>query len=434
MTAAIIEPVPQVRASEALFQALGSLVLTFMTGLGIVLMFVLSAMALFHFGLNYEAPGGSFIEKIHPGSWLIFLALLLAMLGHGNPVRFLDQVVPRHPGLALFLVTWVLLLVQVIVVQKAPFTPLIDTFLMPIALVVLIDRLSETAKRNLARIVHLIFFANALLGLYEFIAGYRLTPYFAGTVEILDDWRSTSLFGHPLANAILSGSYIVAICVGGARDLPGFLRPATIVLQLSAMVAFGGRSSLVLALVFVGLSGIFRAGAVLRGRKVNLAGAACVMLLAPLALLAFANIAGSGFFDQLLLRFVDDNGSAKARLVLLHLFEIIPVRDIILGPDPSYLASLLRQEGSEYGLESFWLATILSYGLVISLIFFAGLFAFCRDLVVASKPGSVWVLVFFFIIASTSVSLSAKTCVFGLIVTILLILLRPAHKASTLSA
>ena len=419
-------------ARDGLFEATGQKLLAMLTGLGIILMFTLSAMALYHFGLNYEATGGSFLEKVHPGSWILFITFFLAMLSAGNPLRYLDQIVARQPGITVFFLTWLVLLAQIVLVQKVPFTPIIDTFLMPMVLTVLIRALTENARRNMAVLIHLIFCANGLLGLYEYLSGNRLTPYFAGTVEITDDWRSTALFGHPLGNALLTGSYIVAICVGGARELPGLVRPLVIGLQLGAMVAFGGRTALVMTLLFVAIASIAQIAAILRGRRINLIAAALVMMLAPLALYGLTNLAGSGFFDQILLRFVDDNGSSKARLVMLHLFELIPVKDIILGPDPAFLNSLLRQEGAEYGLESFWLACILSYGLIASLIFFAGLFAFCRDLVIACKPGAIWVLVFFFLIASTSVSLSAKTCVFGLEVAILLLLLRPAHKASTL--
>ena len=323
-------------------------------------------------------------------------------------------------------------MVQIIAVQKMPFTPVIDTFLMPMVLLVMARGLEESAKARLARLLHLVFSANALLALYEYLTGNRLTPYVAGTLLILDDWRSTALFGHPLGNAILTGSYLVALCAGAARDIAPALRPIQLGLQLAAMVAFGGRTSLVLVLAFVAIAAMARVLGILRGRTVSLPGVALALMGAPVFFYALFVVASSGFFDQLLLRFVDDNGSAKARLVMLHLFELIPVRDIILGPDPAYLSSLLRQEGTEYGLESFWLATILSYGLIASLIFFAGLLAFCADLVRASRPQAAWVLIFFFLIASTSVSLSAKTVVFGMLASVVLLMLRPAHKASTL--
>lgn len=419
--------------SGAGLEALGSSVLAAMTGLAIVLMLLMSAMVLFHFGLNYEASGGSFLEKVHPGSWLVFATLLLLMIGHGNPLRFLDFVIARQPGMLVFFMTWLLLLAQIVLVQKVPFTPVIDTYLMPMALLVLIQSLTYAARTRIACVMHVIFAANALLGLFEYLTGYRLTPYVAGVLVIEGDWRSTALFGHPLANAILSGSYILAICFGGGRELPPLLRPVMIALQMAGMIAFGGRTSLVIMLAFVGVIALRQVIGFLAGRRISLLAAALIAIVVPLGLAGLALLAQSGFFDRLLERFADDNGSANTRIIMVQMLGQIPLLDLLLGPDPAWISSLQRLNGIELGLESFWLATILQYGLIVSLIFFAGLFAFCRDLVAASRRGSVFVLVFFFIIATTSVSISAKTTVFGMIVAIMLILLRPDHKASTRS-
>ena len=415
----------------ASLEAMGGSLIGAMTGLSIVLMLTVSSMALFAFGLNYEATGGSFLEKVHPGSWLVFVTLGLLMMGHGNPLRFLDGVIARQPGMLVFFLTWVLLLLQITLVQKVPFTPIIDTFLMPMALFILIKSLSRPACTRIAWAMHVIFAANAVLGLVEYLTGYRLTPYVAGTLVIEGDWRSTSLFGHPLANAIMTGSYVVAMCCGGARELPVFLRPAMIALQLAAMTAFGGRTSLVIALIFAGLFLARQIAFVLGGRRMSLLAAALIALLAPLAFGGLAVLADSGFFDKLLLRFANDDGSAQTRLIMVELMGQIPLRDLLLGPDPAYMTSLQLLNGIELGLESFWLSMILQYGLIVSLIFFAGLFAFCFDMVVATRRSSFFVLLFFFIVATTSVSISAKTTVFGMILAILLIFLRPDHKAST---
>lgn len=412
----------QVRATfrHAVREALDLLV-----ALAIASMCLISAMVLSNWGLAYEATNGTVLEKLHPGSWMVFLAFGLAMLGSGNPARFLDGIVKRQPGLLVFLLTFALAFWQLVFVQNAGFTPLIDTFLMPVALTVLLGRMEERWKRRIAVFMHIFFAANALLGLYEFLTGFRLTPFVAGTVLIEGDWRSTALLGHPLANAVVTGCYVVAICGGGARELPGLSRVLAVGLQMAGMIAFGGRSSLVIMLLFVVVSAgrqlaLFGAGA----RKISLPQAALVAVALPLLCGAVAAIAQGGFFDLLAGRFVDDNGSAQARIIMLRLFEVISLPDLMFGPDQSHIHSLQQLEGIEYGLESFWLATILGYGLIVSLIFFSGLFAFLYELAKGSTAGGTHVLLFFFIIASTSVSLSAKTHVFGLVVAIILVLLR----------
>ena len=402
--------------------------------LAVAVMFLVSAMVLYALGISYESSGGTVLEKVHPGSWIVFATFALSMVFSGNPARFLDRVAARQPGMLAFFVTWLVLLAQCILVQKSPFTPLIDTFLMPMALLVLLRALGESDKRRIALLIHAVFAANALLGLYEFLFSYRLTPYVAGTLLVTDDWRSTALFGHPLANAILTGSYVVALCAGGGRELPGVLRVATIAMQMLAMIAFGGRSSLVIMLPFVAVAALGGTRRFLEGgARITLPQAALAALALPALIGALLFAAQGGFFDQLLLRFEEDNGSAKARLIMLHLFEVVPLQDLVLGPDQAWIGSLQRLDGIETGLESFWLAMILTYGGIVAVIFFGGLFAFCRDLVAATRPGSFQVLLFFFAVASTSVSLSAKTHVFGMIVAIMLTLLRPARNAETVA-
>ena len=60
-------------------------------------------------------------------------------------------------------------------------------------------------------------YSNAALGVFEFLSGYRFTTYTAGEFIITQDWRSTALLGHPLANALTTGGYIIALALGGGR-------------------------------------------------------------------------------------------------------------------------------------------------------------------------------------------------------------------------
>lgn len=420
---------PPLRRARTDFEALGRAALSWLSCAAIAVMLGVSAMVLGNWGWSYESPGGSVLEKLHPASWIIFGSFLLATAGSGNPVRFLAAIVTRQPGIFVFFVSLVVALAQLTLVLKASFTPIIDTFFMPMLLAVLIARMGERAKRHTAILIHLMFAANGALGLYEFLTGFRLTPYVAGTLLIEGDWRSTALFGHPLANASLTASYIIAMCAGGGRELPAFARLASIGLLIAAMVTFGGRSSLVILLVFVAVAALRNAAGWLVGTKISLPGAAAAAILVPLLLAGLWLVWQGGFFDRLAERFADDNGSANARILLLRLFERVSWPDLLFGPDQARLAALQQQEGIFYGLESFWLATILAFGLIVALILFTGLFCFCGELVRATRPGAWQVPVFFFIIASTAVSLSAKTHIFGIMVAIMLVLLRkPASQ------
>ena len=102
MTHSLQLPHRRPQAQGAFFADAGGKLIALMTGAGILVMFLVSPMVLYNLGLNYEAPGGNFVEKVHPGSWLLFIAFILAMLFSGNPARCLDAVIARQPGMLVF--------------------------------------------------------------------------------------------------------------------------------------------------------------------------------------------------------------------------------------------------------------------------------------------------------------------------------------------
>lgn len=411
------------RKSEAALQASGRAMVTALLFLSIALIFLVSPMALFDLGFNYGDTGGSFVEKIHPGTWVAILALICMAIGRGNPLTMFDSIAAQK-GMAIFFATWVLLFIYSAFVQKAPVTPLVDTFLLPIILFLLVNDTGEKQKRALALVIHLLMTANALLGIFEYLTGFRLTPQTEGMGAIEIDWRSTALFGHPLADASMAGAYVLALSVGGGRDIAATLRPLAIALQLVAMITFGGRASLVTTLIL--LSGVAAANLtrILRGKRLDLLFVAAMCFALPFLGAACVAAAQGGFFDQMLDRFVNDRGSASTRIIMFKLFDIFPLRDIILGPDLGRLASVQYLEGINYGIESFWIGFIMTNGLAISLIFFAGLVAFSWNLVGATRAATGLLLFFFFAVASTSVSLSAKNCLFGMFVVLILTMMR----------
>lgn len=395
-------------------------------------LFSISPDLLAHWGVPYGTIGGSAPAKVHPGTWLMTIAVTLAALRFSSPITFAVRAAALFPGLLVFFLTWAFLMWYAIRVQGQPFTPMIDSFLLPFVTLLALSTQNDDTKRGVALALHALLFVNALLGLAEYLLGFRTTPLVAGDIELETEWRSTALIGHPLSNAVIMGSYMIIMSVGGGRDLPKFLRPVVTLAALASMVAFGGRTSLVLALL--AMAGVFfvRFVGVLRGDTVDVRMTAAAIALAPLFGVALAALYASGFFDQMLERFVNDNGSARARLVMLGFFRHLSWEEIMFGPVGDKMGGLQRLEGVEYGLESFFVAYVLAYGLIVASVFFVGVAFFCREIVRASTLPAILPLGFFFVVAATSVSLSAKTTTLGMLVALLLTMLRPrAQKGRT---
>ena len=397
-----------------------------LTGLGLAVLFLISPMVLFQAGFNYEEAGGSPLEKFHPGNLIILVALLSRAIGRG-PWNYALASMGENPGLTIYLVTTCFMIWFTITVQKEPFTPLVDTFLPVVALFLLLKDMPSKVIGRYARLLHLIFAANALLALYEYLSGNRLTPYVAGTVAIgEDDWRSTAFFGHPLANAMMTGTYILVLASRGGGGLGTYPRTLMLMLQLASLVAFGARASLVTALLMLALLALSNLTRILTGgMKVPLTFLALCAMALPLMILGLAALEDIGFFDRLINRFIEDKGSAGTRIAMFELFKYLPLHDFLFAPDPNLIASLKGVEGIESGIESFWVAFALTYGLLPSLLFFVGLLAFSINICLRIRPYAFYVFIFFFLVASTSVSLSAKSPIFGMFVAILFVMLRP---------
>ena len=393
-----------------------------LTGLMLVLLFTISAMLLFQLGIHYESPGGSVLHKIHPATFLAVFTLGFFILRHSHPVVYANDLMKQHKGTLIFLLGWCLLLAYLIFVQKQPFTPLIDTFLMPVFVFLILLQLGEDSRHHLALLLHGLMFLNAAIGYYEFLSGDRLIPLMAGDLLLKDEWRSSALFGHPLMNASLTGSYLLILAFGGGKDLPVLSRPLIMVMTLGALVVFGGRASLVLSLLIIVLLGLAKVMALASGSRFGLGGAILVVAAVPVLALVGLVLLEAGFFDQLIGRFVNDKGSTVARFAMFDLFHVLNMRDILFGPDPGVIATEMKLQGL-VGIESFWIAFVLSYGLIISCVFFAGLFFFLADVASEVRASGVLIIIYYMLVASTSVSLSAKITNFGMFLALLLVMM-----------
>lgn len=397
-------------------------------GLGLALVAVLyltiSPLALGVLGFNYDETGGAFYEKIHPATFLAVGVLLFAAMFWHNAITSVLEALEAYPGTFVFLATIGVAIAHSIVNLGLPFTFFFDTFVGPVLIFFLFKDMRAQRAMRFVWLVHTLIVVNALVGIFEYATGARLTPLVASGLVIDEDWRSTALLGHPLSNASLTGAYILMLALGAGRNLPSIFVVGGFVISTAGMVVFGGRASSVLLLVMLAAIGAVQAIRIFRGARFNTRTLLIALFAVPVVGLALVGLAEAGVFDQFLERFVDDQGSADTRVEMFELFKHLSWYELFFLPNPDQLTTLKRIYGIEFGIESLWISFILTYGIVPAVILFAGLFAFCRDLVRAIEPGGLWVLAFFFIVASTSVSLSAKTPLFAVLTLMLLVLMR----------
>jgi hypothetical protein len=378
-----------------------------------IVAFVISSMTLYGLGVMYDTPGGSALAKLHPATYLAVLALILEATSRPRPFAYLAALPLRFPGAALFVVNLTLIILYAALFAGEPVTPLVDSFLVAVILLTLYEDFSETERRTLRRALHVVMLANACLGILEFAFHFRLTPFVAGGRPILGDYRSTALLGHPLLNAGSTALYAAMLMLGADRTLKAPLRLALLAIQLVALIAFGGRTSLALAAIVVVFTGLHALAELVGGRRFDLRAALAAAVIAPLAAAAMAAAWFGGALAPLIERFTADRGSAQARIVIFDFFNAFSLEDILIGPDQQRLATLQNTLGVEYGIENGWLGLVFQYGALMSAFFIVGLAALIGELWRRAKSGA-WVIVLIFLLqASSSASLSVKSFEFN---------------------
>ncbi|BCW89866.1 hypothetical protein sos41_30340 [Alphaproteobacteria bacterium SO-S41] len=394
----------------------------------VAVMYLVSSLMLTMLGMAYETSGGAQWQKIAPATYFAFLALLAMFAERRNAMALLDEIIQRHKGTLVFLITWAMLFAYIVVFQGSPLTATFDSFLLPIALSIIVVRLSPAHKRSMALFIHVFMAANALLGIAEFGTGWRLTPIVAQGMELNSDYRSSALLGHPLNNALHAASYALMLLLGGGRDLTSGWRAAALLLQIFAMAVFGGRFATLLFGLFAGVIAFRHAILLLNGRKFSVNAAAAAAFLVPVLVIGIILLVADGFLDKFIMRFISDEGSAASRVRMFDLIGRIPFHELLVGADPEVVATLQRTEGIAFGIESFWIAFIAYYGILISLPFFIGLLTFFYDLWRATQVRAFWPILFFLTVCSTSASLSGKSTTLAQFVVMLLILMRRAPR------
>lgn len=388
-------------------------VIGFLAPVFTILVIAVSPFALTALGWNYDGVGGSGPSRFHPATYLGVILFLLVLLRPGNPFSAFLTAMRHDPLLACFLFVWAVLFFHAAQIQKLPAAALVDTFLLPALLLVIVRALTGPVKQRLAYLIHGIFALNALIGIGEFATGLRLTPYIAGGLVITDDWRSTALLGHPLGNALMTGCYTALLIIGGGRELKGTLRIAMILLQFMAMVAFGGRASLVLLVLFGAYGGGRAVMLFLAGARLRLGHLTLIMLCLPIGIGAVGALIELGYFDKFIYRFIEDKGSANARIVMFQLFRGFTPMELLFGPPQDQLDYLVKQNALEFGIESLWVAFILYYGALPSGIFFLALGMFVISITAECRTRVLWVFGYFFLVNTTFLGLGGKTITFA---------------------
>jgi hypothetical protein len=390
--------------------------------LAVIATFTISPAIMTKWGVHYQTTGGNFYEKLHPATYFAFLAFGLLLIRTGDPIGEINRIFSEAKLVLVYLFSWLCLLVQMLVLER-PFTVIVDTFLLPVVLCLVIWRLSPSQRRPLVWGLHFTILLNVVLGYYEYFSGHRLIPLTLGDVVVLGEWRSSALLGHPLTASGIVGGYILALILRPALCPRVALRLPLIAFCLGSLMAFGGRTALVTVLFVIGCIAGLEIFRILRGGRTSLPVvivAICLLFIGAACIFAALDL---GIFDKMLLRFSSDKGSTLARYATFDLLSHFDWHELVLGPSPVRANALQTQYGLNYGIEDFWISCIVQFGLIHTTLLTIGLVGLFAE-ILQRASGAAWAIVLLvLVIAASSVSFSSKNiqlAQFVLMITLLL--------------
>ncbi len=418
--------------------AVGALLATFVAVVGL---FAVSPIALEAGGIPYIETGGGFFSKFHPATSIIFAAFVMRCLAARRPVHLAWRLLTDDTGVLLMLAAVVVAAIFAALVDKTPITPLVDTFILPVLVFVLLRDLDRSAATWLAALVALVLLANAGLAVVELLKGFHLIHaeapqdatddptkanlMFSWQANLAHDWRAEALLGHPLVNGVVVGGIVICLAAPGAAWVPLVPRVCLLMTQALSLFCFGARTALVVSfLLSAWLIAQQAVAAIGRGARLTPRRVAPAALAVGLLVIVSSILVYSGLLDRTLDRFSNDAGSATTRVTMFQLFAPISLTDLVLHPDKDLVATLQRVYGLEFGIESSWIGLVLTYGLIVAAMIAAGFLAFWRSILRVAGAGGFVVFLFNLIIVSVTASLSGKTTTLAMAVALVVLFLR----------
>ena len=395
----------------------------------VFLLFAVSSGLLWNLGINYSGVTGASASKIHPATYLAFATLGLLVVARRNPAAFFVTLVTKHPGTLAFLLVTAIVGGYIVLDGRKGIATIFDAYLLAIIVALIAAELEARDFNRVEKLLHILLAANAVLGLAEYALNVKVFPFRFDGVALDWDARSSGLLGHPLENAQMAGLYVMVLLSGGGTSMPKSLRPAAVLLQLAALVPFGGRTALLLTIAMAALWLIPRVLHLLRGARLPLPAFAAIAVLAPMLAVGVGLIAAGGFFTVITDRFADDGGSAKSRVEMFEIFNHLSAREIFIGASSDVIDSMRTSRGLEQGIENPVIRLLLYQGVVFTAFLIAGFTLFLFEIARRLRPGYAMAMIFFLVIINSYESIANKTVGLAQFVVLLLVMFPKPEQA-----
>jgi hypothetical protein len=277
----------------------------------------------------------------------------------------------------------------------------------PILIAILVQNQTHRIKISLTRILVLFFIIQCVLAIYEKIFGVNIFPYKVEIDNIYirrESWefRSTSLLGHPLNNALCT-SIILGFIL--ASKYTAYFKFFALFLGFIAMLCFNARGA-VLIWVLLGLYFLYQLYSVQNKKsitKIIIPTLSIILCIFIFYLISETSLGGRLFNKEKII-----DGSAQTRLDVWAAFKYMKGYDLWLGNPKNYLP--ITNKLGAAGVENSLVVIILNYGI----IFGTGILIYTSMITTKylnnyNKNQIIYILTSFILIGSLNNSLAGIT-------------------------
>ncbi|WP_206616813.1 MULTISPECIES: VpsF family polysaccharide biosynthesis protein [unclassified Mesorhizobium] len=341
--------------------------------------------------VDYTADGGSFYEKLHFGTYAIFLLLPFVLFSR----QFLLQgdEIGIFKALMLYSALMFALVPYLFITGRAGSSGfIIDTYLVAGAAGLLMLALNAEVRRALGDVVLGMVILSAVLGTIEAVTQHRFMPY--GLNEL--QFRPIGLSAHPLALGALCATAIGFVPLTRWRI---WVRVASILVLLVGCAASGARAALMLAagetlilLMFVPWPRL-----TLKHQRQAKSVVLLVALVGGAALVAI--LFSGGLLNRFGNTIFDEN--FMARVTIYQIFGLVSWKDILFGMNVDDLLAIVNEKLHLPYIESAPVVIIMLFGLPIAVLFIVLVFWFIFRLLRAA-PLPAWIGTMTFLLAALS--------------------------------
>lgn len=397
-----------------------------MMAIYIILMFFVSATVLDTIGYDYSSIDGSPIMKIHVSTYFLVTLFSLFIISYPQKSDLLRYYLATKLGTIYFFVACTFALINIVVDGRNGFGMYFDTDLNLFLCCMLLPFVSPAGMLRLERFLHWFFTLNAIYAIFDLATGIKFFPLIAYAPDgmMTVESRAAGFLSHPLHAATITSVYIVSLLAGAGRELRPNLRIPMILLQMGALLAFGGRTAFVLMLLILSLTALWRSFRFLAGTRISHRGVVIAVASMPVGIAALTSLAAMGAFDQLLDRFTEDGGSARSRVLMVPLIMSFNWGDFLWGASTDYVRSQIYSFGLEWGVENPFLQIGVFQGVVIAFLIMVGFLLLLYDVYRRLSPRVIFPMMIFIGLCSTFGSFSQRFTAFSIFIVVISALFR----------